>query len=58
MILIRDAGAIVGQGGRSFEKGTCTDCDVIMTAECELKGYFSQKYAPNHFYISWPVMKF
>ena len=28
----RDAGAIVGQGGRSLEKGTCADYDVIMTS--------------------------
>ena len=26
----RDAGAIVGQGGRSLEKGTSADYDVIM----------------------------
>ena len=29
---VRDAGAIVGQGGRSLEKGTCADYDVIMTS--------------------------
>ena len=28
----RDAGAIVGQGGKSLEKGTCADYDVIMTS--------------------------
>ena len=28
----RDAGAIVGKGGRGLEKGTCTDYDVIMTS--------------------------
>ena len=32
LLLLRDAGAIVGQGGRSSEKGTCTGYDVIMTS--------------------------
>ena len=29
----RDAGATVGQGGGRFEKGTCTNYDVILTSE-------------------------
>ena len=29
----RDAGAIVGHGGRSLEKGTCTNYDIIITSE-------------------------
>ena len=34
---------MVGQEGQKFfEKGTCTDYDVIMTSEIEFKGYFSQ----------------
>ena len=38
--------------GTSLENGTCIDYDVIMTSEIELKGYFSQTYAPNYFCIS------
>ena len=33
LILIRDAGATVGQGGGRLEKGTCTNYDVILTSE-------------------------
>ena len=36
--VFRDAGAIVGQGGRSLEKGTGTDCDVIVTSFFTFKG--------------------
>ena len=44
--IVRNAGGAVLQGeGRSLEKGTCIDFDVIMTSEYKLKGYFSQAYA-------------
>ena len=33
----RDTGAIVGQGGRSLEKGTSFYYDVIMTAVLKLR---------------------
>ena len=33
MILISDTGANIGQGGRSVENGTSTDCDVIISSE-------------------------
>jgi len=29
----RDTGTIVGQGGRSLEKSTCTDYDIIMMSQ-------------------------
>ena len=53
--MYRDARAIVGQGGRSLEKGTCTDYDITMTSE-----FAGEKFLvliehvsnPNSFFIT------
>ena len=34
----RNAGAVVGQGGRRLRKDTCTDYEVIITSEFRIKG--------------------
>ena len=47
----------LGRRDRRLEEDTCTDYDIIMTSEFELKGHFSQIYAPNHCCILWQVMK-
>ena len=36
----RDSGAIVGQGGRSFDKGTCTDNNVTLEFTFKCSGGF------------------
>ena len=44
---VRGAGAIVGQGSRSLEKGNCNDHDAIISSEFKLKGYFHKRMLPN-----------
>ena len=45
---------MAGGRGRSLEKGTGADYDVIVTLEFSLTGYFLQKFAASdHCCISW-----